>query len=239
MRTVPGALFLTALLVAPLAGCATQAAEEGEAEDTFTTGIKDLLPPELVAKLPAEAVKVIDPKLFDAHLGTVRELRVAVGKPETAPLAQPIAFPHDTHVQKLGMDCQYCHSSARKGVHAGVPSTQLCMGCHAAVPSEGRPELDKLKAYWNDGAGEPIPWVKVHDVPDFVHFNHKPHVRAGVECSECHGQVQEMGVAQRVSSLQMGWCLDCHAQHDSIDTNYGDKAELRRAELKDCYTCHK
>jgi hypothetical protein len=220
MRTLPGAILLPALFatlaVAGMSACATQAAGE-PSEDTFSIGSKNLLPPEL----------------FD------RNLVVTVGEPEEEPYEQPIAFPHDTHVQKLGMDCQYCHSSARKGVHAGVPPTQLCMGCHSLVSSEGRPELDKLKAFWADGQGEPIPWVKVHDLPDYVHFNHKPHVRAGVECSECHGQVQEMGVAQRVSSLKMGWCLDCHAQHDTIDTNYGDKAELRRAELKDCYTCHK
>jgi len=236
MRIPSGLLFSTLLL----AGCATQAAE-GSKPETFPLGIKNLLPPELVVKLPTAAIEVIDPALLEKNLQTTepqaKELVVHVGAAEKEPRPQPIAFPHNTHVQKLGMDCQYCHSSARKGIHAGVPSTQLCMGCHEVVPKDGRPELAKLAEYWEKG--ESIPWNKVHDAPDFVHFNHKPHVRAGVECSECHGQVSEMGVAQRVSTLQMGWCLDCHAQHPSIDTNYGDKAELRRAELKDCYTCHK
>ena len=241
MRNLPGAFLFAALAAGGaigLAGCATETAPNG-GEDTFLLGTKNLLPPELVAQLPADAVAVLDPTMIDSGTKDVTPLVVPVGAPEKAPLAQPIQFPHNTHVQKLGMDCQYCHSSARKGANAGVPSTQLCMGCHEVVPTEGRPELVKLKEYWADGKGEPIPWAKVHDIPDHAYFPHKPHVRAGVQCSECHGAVEEMGVAQRVSSLQMGWCLDCHAQHDSIDTNYGEKAELRRAELKDCYTCHK
>lgn len=221
MRPLPGVLLVFAMVGAPLlglSGCGTDAkADAAGGTETFPLGTKNLLPPELFQD----------------------NLHVAVGAPPADPIAQPIAFPHDRHVQTLGMDCQYCHSSARKGIHAGVPPTQLCMGCHSMVSTEGRPELDKLKAFWADGKGDPIPWVKVHDLPDFVYFSHKRHVTGGVQCQECHGQVQEMGVAQRVSSLNMGWCLDCHAQHPKIDENYGTNAELRRAELKDCYTCHK
>ncbi|MDP2308231.1 MAG: cytochrome c3 family protein [Pseudomonadota bacterium] len=218
MRNLPGTVLVLAVVsgaVLGSSGCATEATAQDAAQAAFTTGTKNLFPPEL----------------FD------KELVVAVGQPLEEPIAQPIAFPHDRHVQVLGMDCQYCHSGARKGVHAGVPSTQLCMGCHNLVPTEGRPELDKLKDFY--ARNEPIPWVKVHDLPDFVYFSHKRHVLGGVQCQECHGQVQEMGVAERVATLEMGWCLDCHAQHDKIDENYGTKAELRRAELKDCYTCHK
>ena len=97
---------------------------------------------------------------------------------------------------------------------------------------------------------QPIPWQKVHDLPDFVHFTHKRHVKAGLECQECHGEVQDtMTVAYRVSELTMGWCLNCHESHPSIQENHCaelaegevtcDEAELRRAEIKDCYTCHK
>ncbi len=108
---------------------------------------------------------------------------------------------------------------------------------------------------------EPIEWKKAHDLPDYVHFSHKRHVQGGVNCTECHGQiglqgqkttirekdesgqtVERMGIENvmvRETTLQMGWCLDCHAAHPSIDKNYGDKADLRRAELKDCWTCHK
>jgi predicted CXXCH cytochrome family protein len=199
-----------------LAGCATAAnAEAPDDTKLFEIGTKNLLPPEL----------------FD------RNLVVTVGTPPATPIEQPIAFTHTRHVQDLGLDCNYCHSNARKGIHAGVPSTQVCMGCHALVDTTDRPELEKLKGYWE--RGETIPWAKVHDLPDYVYFSHKRHVTAGLDCQECHGQVQEMTVNQRVSPLNMGWCLDCHAQHQSIDENYGTKAELRRAELKDCWTCHK
>lgn len=205
-----------------MAGFATRAnAEDDEAsaeeasEETFTIGMKNLLPPEL----------------FD------RNLVVTVGQPLEEAIEQPIAFTHERHVKTLGMDCNYCHSNARKGVHAGVPATSVCMGCHALVDTTDRPELVKLKEYWDKG--EVIPWKKVHDLPDYVYFSHKRHVVAGLDCQECHGEVQNMTVNERVAPLNMGWCLDCHAQHESITENYGTKAELRRAELKDCWTCHK
>lgn len=218
MRLLPGAhlaLALWCVIASGLAGCATQAAADNDASETFTIGSKNLLPPEI----------------FD------RGMRVAVGEPPEEAIEQPIQFTHERHVKTLGMDCQYCHAGARKGIHAGVPSTKVCMGCHAQVDSTGRPELDKLKDYY--AKGEEIPWVKVHDLPDYVYFSHKRHVTAGLDCQECHGQVQDMTVNQRVATLKMGWCLDCHAQHESVDKNYGTKAELRRAELKDCWTCHK
>jgi hypothetical protein len=167
------------------------------------------------------------------------EWRVAYGAvdPEEE-LEQPIAYSHKLHAGELGIDCQYCHANARRSPHAGVPPPKVCMNCHAMISNEGRPELVKLKEYF-DG-GEPIPWVKVHDLPDFVHFSHKRHVRGGVECQECHGEVQDdFTVAKRVSELTMGWCLDCHEDHPKVDENYGAMAELRRAEIKDCYTCHK
>lgn len=184
---------------------------------------------------------------------------------------QPIAFPHFRHVTELGMQCEYCHSSARKSIHGGVPDTKVCAGCHWQVKKE-LPEIAKITSFGEGcayaGVGtlndkcEPIPWKKVHDTPDFVHFNHSRHVQGGVECTECHGQIGLQGQATtwsvvedgkqvdktgiqpghvmvRETTMQMGWCLDCHATHPSIDKNYGDKAQLRRAELKDCWTCHK
>jgi hypothetical protein len=236
MRPLPGALLVFAMAsgaALSLTGCASPAAADNAAEDMFPIGEKNLFPVEVFELLPKSLSDEFAPAYFK------KDLRVAVGAPPAEPIQQPIAFPHSTHVQKLGMDCNYCHSGARKGIHAGIPPTQVCMGCHKVIDNTGRPELDKLKAFYADGKGEPIPWVKVHDLPDFVSFNHKRHVNSGVQCQECHGQVQEMGVDQRVASLQMGWCLDCHAAHESIDKNYGVNAELRRAELKDCYTCHK
>ncbi|MCO4746583.1 MAG: cytochrome c3 family protein [Proteobacteria bacterium] len=160
---------------------------------------------------------------------------------------QPIAFPHNTHVQTLGMECEFCHSEARKSLHAGVPPTQTCMNCHKYVKTDS-PEIKRVAEYYEKG--EAIPWNKVHDLPDYVHFEHKRHVRAGVDCTECHGQVpllsgvrNEDGVVEgtmiRETTLQMGWCLGCHETHPSVNENYGEKADLRRAELKDCWTCHK
>ncbi|MCK6508014.1 cytochrome c family protein [Myxococcota bacterium] len=164
---------------------------------------------------------------------------VAFGRvDENEVLEQPIAYSHMLHAGTLQIDCEYCHSNARRSIHAGVPSTETCMNCHKMIDTTGRPELDKLKGYWE--RQEEIPWMKVHDLPDFVYFSHKRHVRAGVACQECHGQVQDvMTVAQRVAPLNMGWCLECHKTHPSVNENYGAQAELRRAEMKDCYTCHK
>ena len=142
------------------------------------------------------------------------------------------------HAGELKIECEYCHSSARRSIHAGVPETGTCMNCHQAISTEGRPELVKLVDYYE--SGKPIPWQKVHDLPDFVHFSHKRHVKGGVACQECHGEVQnEMTVAYRVNTLEMGWCLNCHRDHPKVDENYGAQAALRRAELKDCLTCHK
>ncbi len=177
-------------------------------------------------------------------------------------LEQPIPFSHYLHANKNKMDCEYCHTAARKTIHGGAPSVSTCMNCHRFVKTDS-PHIQKVKAAYD--AGEPIQWQKVHDLPDYVHFAHNRHVNAGVQCTECHGQVQLQGQPQMVTemhetedghheekqvlavdavmvretTLQMGWCLDCHAQHPSIDKNYGEKAGLRRAELKDCWTCHK
>lgn len=223
---LPGALIALTLSVSlgvELAGCADQAkADVSSEEQLFPKGEKNLFPPDLVDKL---------------YTHTNTDWHVYIGKPEATPIEQPIQYPHNLHVSTLGIDCNYCHSGARKGAQAGVPSTRVCLGCHAMIDTTGRPELEKLKGYWDKG--EVIPWKKVNDVPDFVYFNHKRHVTAGLNCQECHGQVQEMVTNQRVAPMTMGWCLDCHATHQSIDQNYGSKAELRRAELKDCWTCHK
>ncbi len=242
MRSLPGAPLVFALVSVPLwvmTSCSTNAVAKPADEAIFPIGSKNLAPNTLV-----DIPMMSSPLEIDKMTFFRKDLSVAVGTPPKDPITQPIAFPHSKHVKDLGMDCQYCHSGARKGVHAGIPPTQLCMGCHKMTPSDGqngapnRPELEKLKAFWADGKGDPIPWVKVHDLPDFVYFSHKRHVLGGVQCQECHGQVQDMGVDQRVASLQMGWCLDCHAQH-KLDDAYGSQQELRRSELKDCWTCHK
>ncbi|MFQ5776756.1 MAG: cytochrome c3 family protein [Terriglobia bacterium] len=134
--------------------------------------------------------------------------------------AQPLAFSHKLHAGERKIGCLYCHSYARRSPVAGVPSVQLCLGCHNNMQSD-HPEIQKLKTYWDEK--EPIPWNRVYATPDFVHFNHKRHVRAGVACQTCHGPVETMAQVRRVSSLEMGWCLQCHRE--------------RQASV-DCATCH-
>jgi hypothetical protein len=202
--------------------------------------------------------------------------QIAAGVATGRALDQPIGFSHLLHAGELKMDCQYCHSEARKSIHAGVPPLQTCMGCHSQIRTDS-PEIQLVHTAWcgqptctvqedafgqpvREAGAKPIPWNKVHDVPDYVHFNHSRHVVAGVNCTECHGQVQLQGeyelvpipggpegaqtrkvdqVMIREGTLQMGWCIRCHQTHPSVDQNYGDQAALRRAELKDCWTCHK
>jgi len=137
---------------------------------------------------------------------------------------QPIAFSHITHVQKNKMECQFCHWNVAKSSYATIPEVETCVGCHKLVQGttpEQQAEIKKIGEYYNKG--EPIPWVKVHVMPDYLKFNHKRHVKAGVACQECHGQVPEMAVVERVSSMKMGWCIECHRQ---------------RGAGIDCLVCH-
>ena len=142
--------------------------------------------------------------------------------PDTTP-AQPIEFSHVIHAGDNQVPCQYCHIYARRSTVAGVPSVNKCINCHKSMTKES-PELDKLFTYWQDRT--PIPWIKVHDLPDFVYFPHKRHIAAELECSECHGDVAGMARVSRVAPLQMGWCRDCHQQHEVKDG-------------QQCSTCHK
>lgn len=143
---------------------------------------------------------------------------------------QPINFSHVIHVQQNKMECQYCHWTVSKSAYAAIPEVESCMGCHKLVPGkipEGSgltmsPEVKKIHDAYN--AGEEIAWEKVHVMPDHVRFNHKRHVKAGVTCHECHGQVPAMPVVERVSSMKMGWCISCHRE---------------RGTSIDCTVCHK
>ncbi|HUO82664.1 MAG TPA: cytochrome c3 family protein [Gammaproteobacteria bacterium] len=142
--------------------------------------------------------------------------------PGTAP-KQPIAFSHKMHAGDYQIPCMYCHIEARRSISAGVPSINKCVGCHGIVAKD-RPQIRKVLDYWQNK--EPIPWIKVHDLPDFVYFPHKRHVLAGVECQICHGPVETMDVVTRTAPLKMGWCLECH--------------KARAVEHgTDCWTCHK
>jgi hypothetical protein len=137
---------------------------------------------------------------------------------------QPIAFPHPVHVQRLGMNCLYCHYSANKSPDPGLPAVSTCMGCHMIIgpqrpqsdvgPARTSAELQKLQRYADLAGGgrgaQPIPWVRIHKVPDYVNFPHMRHVNAGVTCQACHGDIQNMNRVYQYSSLNMGWCVRCH-----------------------------
>lgn len=128
---------------------------------------------------------------------------------------QPIAFSHKLHAGQLGMDCLYCHTSAEKSRHATVPAVESCMGCHSVVRTD-RPEIQKLKAYYDKG--EPVPWVRIHSLPDHAYFNHAQHVAAGVACQTCHGNIQEMEIVEQAVNLSMGWCMSCHRNDEYVKT---------------------
>ncbi len=136
------------------------------------------------------------------------------------PNAQPIDFSHTRHVVRAGIGCQFCHAYARRGPVAGIPPVERCAGCHRSILSE-RPEIERVLDYWE--REEPIPWIRVHDLPDYVRFSHKAHIRAGVDCATCHGDVASMAIARQVESLSMGWCVDCHAEQEAS---------------RDCVICH-
>jgi hypothetical protein len=120
---------------------------------------------------------------------------------------QPVPYSHALHAGTLGIDCRYCHNTVESTAFAAIPPTQTCMNCHAKVRSQS-PKLLPLRE--GHALGLPIPWVKVHDLADYVYFNHSAHVRRGVGCVECHGRVDTMDVVEQVKPLSMGWCLDCH-----------------------------
>lgn len=120
---------------------------------------------------------------------------------------QPIPFSHKKHAGELKIDCRYCHTGAYKTRHAGIPSMNICMNCHRVVKTDS-PHIQNLTQHFNEG--KPIEWIRVHEEPDFVFFNHRPHVAAGVACQTCHGPVQEMEKIYQAEPLTMGWCKDCH-----------------------------
>lgn len=134
---------------------------------------------------------------------------------------QPIQFPHGLHVNVIGLDCLYCHRGAAMEANAGVPALELCMGCHAIVPHEGREELETLVMAFN--AGTPINWNRIHQMPDHVHFVHNMHIQAGIDCATCHGDVAQMNLVRQVRDLRMGDCIECHRQENA---------------RTDCAVCH-
>lgn len=120
---------------------------------------------------------------------------------------QPIQFSHLHHVGDDGIDCRYCHTSVETSAFAGIPPTKTCMNCHSQLWSTA-PILEPVRASYRDD--KPLHWVRVHDLPDFVYFNHSIHIKKGVGCETCHGRVDKMPLMLQQNSLQMEWCLNCH-----------------------------
>jgi hypothetical protein len=120
---------------------------------------------------------------------------------------QPVMFSHKHHVNGLGIDCRYCHTSVEISSNAGIPPTHTCMSCHSQVWT-GAPILEPVRESYRTGT--PLEWIRVHDLPDFVYFNHSIHVKKGIGCTSCHGQIDQMPLTMQTNTLFMGWCLDCH-----------------------------
>ncbi len=168
---------------------------------------------------------------------------------------QPIQFSHERHVAGNGIDCRYCHTSVETSSFAGIPPTKTCMNCHSQIFSDS-PFLEPVRASFRDNTV--IEWTRVHDLPDFVYFNHSIHVAKGIGCSTCHGRVDRMPLMYQVQTLQMGWCLGCHRNPERYvrprDAVYrmdyqppADQlalgrrlvAEYKIRKLTDCDTCHR
>ena len=169
--------------------------------------------------------------------------------------AQPIAFSHKHHVSDDGIDCRYCHWSVEKSAFAGIPSADVCLTCHSQLFSDSPMLAPVFEA---ERTGKPLHWIRVHDLPDFVYFDHSVHVAKGVGCVECHGRVDRMPRIERVASLEMQWCLGCHrhpAPHLRLPADVFNMASqpppdaqvraslasklLPRQRLTDCSTCHR
>jgi hypothetical protein len=122
---------------------------------------------------------------------------------------QPVAFSHRHHVAECGIDCRYCHTSVEESRSAGIPPTETCMNCHSQLWADS-PMLAPVRDSFRDD--RPLVWNRVHDLPDFVYFDHSIHVRRGVACATCHGELGEMPLTWKESTLYMEWCLECHRQ---------------------------
>jgi len=120
---------------------------------------------------------------------------------------QPVPYSHRLHAGELGLDCRYCHANVERSYEAMVPPTQTCLGCHNVVRTDSA-RLAPVRASW--ASNDPIPWVRVHKLPDHVFFDHSVHLAAAVGCATCHDRIDQMEVVRQQEPLSMAWCLDCH-----------------------------
>lgn len=170
-------------------------------------------------------------------------------------IEQPVQFSHKHHVTDDGIDCRYCHTTVETSAFAGIPPTETCMNCHSRIWSTAS-YLEPVRASFR--TGQSLRWTRVHDLPDFVFFNHSIHVNKGVGCSTCHGRVDLMPLTYKVNTLFMQWCLDCHRQPEKYvrprdqvfnmtyaapenQMELGERlvTEYKIQKLTDCVTCHR
>jgi hypothetical protein len=169
---------------------------------------------------------------------------------------QPVPFSHKHHVADDGIDCRYCHTSVETSAFAGLPPTETCMSCHSQLWTNAE-MLEPVRSSYR--TGKSIEWIRVHDLPDFVYFNHSIHVNKGIGCSTCHGRVDQMPLMYKVNTLYMQWCVDCHRHPErqvrpreevfniAYETPAPNQDEIgpklvalyKIQSLTDCVTCHR
>jgi hypothetical protein len=168
-----------------------------------------------------------------------------------------VPFSHKHHVTGMGIDCRYCHTTVETSAFAGIPPTETCMTCHSQIWTEA-PILEPVRASYRDNT--PIEWNRVHDLPDFVYFNHSIHISQGIGCQTCHGQVDQMPLTWKVNSLNMEWCLECHrdpaqfirprdqvfnmsyeppADQETLGQRLVAEYEVETRQLTNCSICHR
>ncbi len=162
--------------------------------------------PKSANKLPLQIIVYLGVLAGIATAGVTYYLTPKYTRVGYAPV-QPVPFSHAKHVQEVGLDCRYCHSNVDKSGHSNVPSAQTCMNCHSIIKTTSPLLAPVRESYAN---GTPVPWVWIHQTPDYAYFNHAVHVNRGVSCVECHGKVNEMDTVVHTQPLSMGFCLDCH-----------------------------
>lgn len=173
------------------------------------------------------------------------------------PRPQPVPFSHQHHVKVLGLDCRYCHTSVDQGPFAGIPSVKTCMTCHSQIWTNAE-MLEPIRRAYRENRS--IEWIRVHDVPDYVYFDHSIHLNKGIGCVSCHGEVDEMPLMWKAKDLTMGWCLQCH-RNPELNVRPKDKVydlkwvsdrpqselgpqlvkehDIKKAQLTNCSICHR
>jgi cytochrome c551/c552 len=203
---------------------------------------------------------------------------VNLGRSKNYQPVQPIYYSHKVHAGTNQINCQYCHGGANESKHANIPSVNVCMNCHLAINEykgealyaedgtaiDGTAEIKKLYEYagftpgqpWDPAKAKPVEWIKIHNLPDHVYFNHSQHVKAGkVDCQTCHGEIQNMGEVYQYSDLSMGWCINCHREtkvqfadngfysiyekfHEDMKNGKLDSVTVEKIGGTECQKCH-